>query len=157
MTLLWLPICSLIELIKRPIFWLIYPVAYLFRHKYRSWALDDSIRNENIKDFGVDKEYCWYGKRWAFVEKYLPYDFCRSWYWGAWRNNSINLMDATERWIGSQTNKKERSQKDSYYEVRTFTSGKKLPYLQYWIGGWRLQIGFLSCGRFQQQIRKIGQ
>ena len=166
MTIILLPICAILELVKRPVFWVIYPVAYWFRRWARAnkdglgrllWAtLDDSIRNENLKDYNVDLEYCYYGKRCVFIEKYLPHDFFRSWYWGAWRNNSINLMILTEKWIGTKLTVISRKQinAESFYEVRRFASGFKLPYLEYWFGKWRLQIGFISCGRFQQQFRR---
>lgn len=158
---------ALIELIKRPIFWLIYPIAYSLRKwcrvsKYNSakllwYALDDTIYYENLKEYGEDLEYCYYGKRSKFVEKFLPYDFCRSFYWGAWRNNSINLMNETEKWIGPKISIVSHNDLGgkSFYEIRLFASAHSLPYLEYWIGGWRLQIGWISCGRFQQQIRKL--
>ena len=166
MPILWLPICTILELIKRPIFWVLYPFAYMRRKQCReifNWptddllwlALDDVIHNESVNDYGQDVEFCWFCKRSSFVEKYLPYDFCRSWYWGAFRNSSINLMNLTEKWIGQKTAVISRKQwGKSFYELRQFEHAR-LPYLEVWIGGWRWQCGFISAGRFQQQIRKL--
>lgn len=160
MTALIIPLAALVELLKRPVFWLLYPFAYALRKRVRArltfWpycflnlALDSSIWRENMLVYNQDVEFCWYGKRSDFVEKWLPYDFARSFYWGAWRNSGINLMETTEDWIGEM--------KDSVpvYSVRTFASGVKLPYLEVWFGGWRFQCGFISCGRFQIQMRKL--
>jgi hypothetical protein len=44
----------------------------------------------------------------------------------------------------------------SFYTRRTFSSCRTLPYLEYWIGKWRLQCGWISCGRFQVQFRRLG-
>ena len=154
MTLLWLPICIFLELIKRPIFWVLYPIAYVFRHKYRSWPLDDVIHNESMNIYGKDVEYCWYGKRSAFVEKILPFDFCRSWYWGAWRNNGMNLVCKLEDMVGPMiiVRKYIKLWGKSKYEEREFKCGR-LPYLELWFGAYRLQCGFISAGRFQVQFR----
>lgn len=166
MRILLLPLATLVELVKRPIFWVIYPVAYLLREWVRTrrnpvtwilWcALDDTIVYDNINRGLPYGEYCQYGKRSPLVEKYLPYDFCRSFYWGAWRNNGINFMTLTEKWIGEKVSvtRKWESGK-SFYEEKTFASGAVLPYLEYWIGGWRFQCGFISCGRAQLQLRKL--
>lgn len=162
MRILLLPLFALIELVKRPIFWVLYPFAYYFRAQARKncillwYVLDDSILRDNIKNGDPEVEYCYRAKRSAFVEKWLPYDFARSFYWGAWRNNGINFMTLTEGWIGAKISavRKWESGK-SFYEVRTFASGAVLPYLEMWIGGWRFQCGFISCGRFQVQFRKL--
>ena len=150
-------IAPILELVKRPVFWVLYPVAYLFRKQFRSWPLDDVIHNESLKDYGQDVEFCWYGKRSAFVEKFLPYDFCRSWYWGAWRNNGMNLVVILEQLIGPVTvpvRAYALALHASYYEVRTF--GKlKLPYCEAWAGSWRFQCGWIKAGRFQIQFKKI--
>ena len=164
MTILWLPVAAIAELIKRPIFWLLYPFAYSLREWVRTrrnpitwvlWcALDDTIVQDNINRGLPYGEYCQYGKRSAFVEKYLPYDFCRSFYWGAWRNNGINFMTLTEKWIGIKLSTDRRwTSFKSFYEIRLFEHGARLPYLEYWIGGFRIQAGWISCGRFQIQAR----
>jgi hypothetical protein len=42
----------------------------------------------------------------------------------------------------------------SFYEVRKFPLGY-FPYLELWAGAWRFQAGFISCGRWQIQARKL--
>jgi len=166
MITLLLPLAALAELIKRPIFWALYPLAYALRKRIRErltfwpyrflWlALDSTIWRENMLVYNKDVEFCWYGKRSAFVEKYLPYDFARSFYWGAWRNNGINFMTLTEGWVGAKISavRKWESGK-SFYEVRTFAHGAALPYLEFWPKpGFRVQCGWITCGRFQLQAR----
>lgn len=162
MRFLILPLVSILELIKRPIFWLLYPFAYVGRKWVRLhpfcnplyWALDDSIIESNIKYGNPIKDFS-HTTRSTFVEKRLPYDFCRAFYWSAWRNNSINLMLMTEKWIGVRGEEAYRKQWNakSFYVLSRFSSGIILPYLEFWFGTFRLQLGFISCGRFQQQFR----
>ena len=173
--MLILILSSIAELIKRVIGVVLYPLAYWFREWARtnqagSWcafalwlALDDTIHFEGLKMYGQSIDYCAYGKRepldWITERlKDGPFkEFARSYNWSAVRNSVINFMVLTEGWIGNRVSVISRKEwGKSFYEVRQFSSGIKLPYLEYWIGGFRIQCGFLQCGRFQQGIiRKI--
>lgn len=154
------------ELVKRPVAWVVYPFAYPRRVELRAsvgkpvlwYFLDDTIHNENLSEFGVDADYCTYGKKSAFVEKFLPFDSVRSWYWSAWRNSAINLMVELEQMVGPMQRpiKTIRIGTRSFYEVGKFLLARELPYLEFWIGSWRLQAGWLTCGRWQLQFRNLG-
>lgn len=168
MRILLLPVFALAELIKRPIFWAIYPMAYRFRGwarrggskaAYALWlALDDSIVKDSLARCGKPLEYCCYGKTSAWVEKLKDgafKEFARAFYWGAWRNNGINFMSETEVLVGSRIGTSQpRPAGASFYEVRLFSGGYCLPYLEWWPwAGFRVQCGWISCGRFQVQAR----
>ena len=171
MTFLILPLMVVFELIKRVIAIPIYPIAYICRKWPRTnktglgwvlWAvLDDSIVVDSINRGYGPLEYCGYGKRapLGFITEKLPKgrftEFLRAFSWGALRNNAINLMVLTEQWIGNKTETISRKEwGKSFYEVRKFSGGLKLPYLEVWLfSGFRIQCGFISCGRFQVQAR----
>lgn len=159
-----LVVCSALELIKRPIFILIYPIAYWRRSWPRQgkgllWlALDDSIVVDGLALSAGVLEYCSYGKREPlnFITEQLPAgrfrEFMRAWNWGAWRNNSINLMILLERKIGVITEIMYNPRR--IIERRRFRCGWTLPYFERNICGWKLQAGFLTCGRWQLQIKR---
>lgn len=125
---------------------------------FLAYALDDTIVADNVKNGGPAVDYCLDGKKSALVEK-LPdgkfKEFMRSYYWSALRNNSINLMTEMEKKVGNMVKVISRHDYNakSFYEIRLFESGMELPYLEYWIGKYRLQIGFIKCGRSQIQFR----
>ena len=64
-------------------------------------------------------------------------------------------MIITEKLIGNKISVISRKEwGKSFYEVRKFEHAI-LPYLEYWIGNYRFQCGWLSCGRWQIQFKKI--
>ncbi len=164
--MIYLILIPVFELLKRIITTPLYPIVFLFRewarekNSFLAYVLDDTIVADNIAEGYPPYEYCGYGKRDKLVEK-LPEgkfkELMRSFAWGAVRNNSINLMVELEKKVGTLVEVKSRHQYNakSFYEIRLFTSGLELPYLEYWIGKYRLQIGFLSCGRPQVQFRNL--
>lgn len=170
MKIFWLPIAALAELIKRPVFWALYPFAYACRGWVRtrvnfiSWglwfALDDSIVADSMARGAGPLEYCSYGKTSAMVE-WMPAgaikEFCRAFYWGAWRNNAINLAITIERKTGPCVGTVKHyafGRHTSFYDIRRFAGGLCLPYLEWWpTATFRVQCGWISCGRFQVQAR----
>ena len=162
----YLFLIPIFELVKRIITVPLYPIVFLLRewarekNSFLAYILDDTIVSDNVANGYDPLEYCGYGKRDPLVEK-LPEgafkEFMRSFAWGAIRNNSINLMVELEKKVGAMKSVVSRKQYNdkSFYEVRLFECGLELPYLEYWIGKWRLQIGFLTCGRPQVQFRKL--
>lgn len=162
--MLYLILIPIFELLKRLITVPLYPLVFLVREWARSkssflaYALDDTIVADNVANGKPAVDYCVGTKQSKLVEK-LPdgpfKEFMRSYYWSALRNNSINLMVELEKKVGTMVAVKSRHDYNakSFYEVRLFTSGMELPYLEYWIGKFRIQIGFLKCGRPQIQFR----
>jgi len=160
-------LCAVLELLKRPLFLIIYPVAYAMRRRLRArpygwrrllwYALDDSI----LQDGGED--YCLTPAKMSKLVERLPAgklkEFFRAWYWSAWRNNSINLMIQQELHVGciNAVIFYAGFFGKSKYELRRFDHIKfYLPYLELWFGAYRFQAGFISCGRWQIQFRKLG-
>lgn len=169
-----------LSLIQKAISLILYPLAYILRDCTRGqqiiadiiylpnhgiskllwYILDDSILIENRKVFHNDKEYCYYGKRSIIIEALIPEwffkDFFRSYYWGAIRNSFINWS----RWhafikIGHMTsviNHINLGNEKSFYQYREFYFSNR-PYLQLWYGTFFLQIGFLSNGRFEAEVK----
>ena len=119
-------------------------------------VLDYSIVRDSISKSGKPLHYCSYGKRNNMVEK-LPEgrfkEFARSWAWGSLRNSTINLMIVLEKWVGVKTSVMFHFGGDkSFYEIRRFKR-LALPYMQFFIGPYRFQAGWLKCGRWQVQFR----
>lgn len=164
----YLVLFPMVELVKRVVFVALYPFAYACRKWARAhhgllWAvLDDTIVADSVNRGAGPLEYCCYGKRapLGFLTERLPAgwftEFLRAFSWGALRNNGINFMTLTERWIGQRTGTVSRKTwgEKSFYEVRQFAGGLRLPYVELWPwAGFRVQCGFISCGRFQVQAR----
>ena len=166
-----LPIFALLEIIKRIVTIPFFPIAYFCRESAREdkdnsvfckliwFLLDDSI-NETGKP---PLDYCTYaGKEpLGFITERLPEgwfkEFMRAWNWGAFRNNTINFMIWTQNKIGAKVEviyRKQWGTEPSFYEVRKFASGIKLPYFEWWpLKGFRIQLGWISSSRWHSQAR----
>lgn len=159
------------EIIKRVIGLFIYPVAYLCRGLCRTekrsfifkflWLfLDDSIVKDSLNRASLYLDYCCYGKRepLGFITERMkdgPFkEFLRSYSWGCLRNNAINLAIVLENYVGPMQSVLKHYGNKSFYEVRRFKS-LALPYLELWLGRYRLQAGWLKCGRFQAQFKYV--
>ncbi len=120
-------------------------------------SMDYAIIRDSIANCGEPLPYCSYGKRNTLVEK-LPdgniKEFFRAWVWNSFRNNGMNLVCKLEDLVGPMLilRKYVKLWGKSKYEEREFKCGR-LPYLELWFGEFRLQCGFISCGRFQVQFR----
>jgi hypothetical protein len=120
--------------------------------------LDDSINAEGRLKFGKDIDYCAYGNRSDLVEK-LPEgkfkEFCRAWYWSAFRNSAINLT-----WtlcLGDMTGEDIiKGEKPRNFIVRRhYPGGKSRLYVQFYPwGDFRIKCGWLTNGRFEVQFRR---
>jgi len=156
---------ALLQLARRLLSPVVYPLAYLCRHTIRTdevlmrheqaasvgvvlwkpkrlkalWLLlDDSINAEGRLKFGKDIDYCHYGNRSALVEK-LPdgafKEFARAYHWSALRNSCINLS-----WIlalGDMTDEKilYGSKPRNFIAERTYPGGEKRLYVQFYPWG----------------------
>ena len=154
------------EIVKRAITPFFYWCAYVDRKKLRInrdqdkigflwYLLDDSVRNYNLAlNPPIDVEYKSDDHpHYAIVPSSSAWtNFWRSFLWGALRNNCINL---THAWSAGEMNWSVTSfyaDGKSFYRIGYYNHGR-LPYLEYWIGAMRLQLGWLSNGRWQVQFR----
>lgn len=156
---------TIFELVKRIIGIFIYPFSYCLRQwpvtdKSFWWLwMDDSIVVDSIARGYGPLEYCGYGKKEPldFITERLPAgkvkEFMRGWNWGAWRNSAINLAITLEKAVGPMQSVMQRYGGKSFCEVRRFKNFA-LPYLEIWIGRHRLQVGWITCGRFQVSFLK---
>ena len=155
---------ALFELAKRIIFIFLFIPAYLVRKWARDYnaryflalllwlTLDDTINAEGVGEYGLNIEYCAYGKRFKPFEL-LPdcglKEFLRAWHWSAWRNSGVNLS-----WYFGAGKKIELRYKIGAIEIRLFEK-KTLPYFEKIIFGFYFQIGWISNGRFEMEIKRI--
>jgi hypothetical protein len=167
-----LPIMTILEIAKRLLGLFVYPVAYYYRDEARKrnerkefsflyYFLDDSIVADSMRRVDKPLEYC--------VKVLLPvpliyaldkaeplgqlfkWDWWRAYNFCALRNSAINLRDALS--VGPMIAFKHYGSARNYYEVREFKNWT-LPYLELWVGKFRLQSGILKSGVWQTQFRK---
>ena len=170
LTIFYYPVYVIYYILKRIVYMFVYPFAYVFRNKARDeskywydyhkairkeykgslfwtliWgALDDVTLYEN-----VDKE-------WIKAPKWLPTDFLKSYYWGAIRNNAVNLSR-----ILAIKEFKDRiihvGGKYNFFEIKHFKGFPYYaPYFQFYIPKTfiRIKAGWLTNGKYEMSIRE---
>jgi len=166
-----------LELIKRPRGWVLYPLAYALRYWSRTYKphadtfyreriytaprnpikwffwiwLDDSVQIE----FG--KEYCPKANKMSNWVEWLSEgafkEFARSYYWSCWRNNAIDLSWALCFGQFTATIGQWWITRTIYYRILRHGNWA-LSQFQADCWGWRLQVGWLTNGKFEVEFRK---
>jgi len=181
LTFVYIPLYLVYYLIKRPIFMLLYPIAYIFRKQ-----ITKNVRTKyDYKEWDKTKQYNWKEKPpliwyllWLilddptyfephgdgeYFDEYLPgwlyekqgkfWEFVKAYYWGALRNNAVNLsrVIAVKGFIDRYVH---IGGKYNFIEVKGF---KGFPYyvsyFQFYIPftkDIRVKVGWLTNGSLRQ-------
>ena len=159
-----------LEAVKRLLSPLLYPVAYAFRGRLRNkkhiiwpgylyepahglhgflfWCLlDDSLMFSQAREY--DNKESRYP---AFIWK-TQSPFLLAWWWAAVRNSCVNWNNWCAFRLGEMVSEEPHYGKN-FYVTRTFKSGAKRPYCEFYLFGKWNQVGWISCGRFEIDILK---
>ena len=157
----------LLEPIKRILSAVLYPLAYALRRQLRTdkvmrpeylyeptffplWLmLDDSIHMETGYDFAAsEKKYpAWIWNNGTAGE------FLLSYWWSAIRNSFVNWNNYCAFKLGDMVSEEPHDGKN-FYVTRTFASGGKRPYCEFWLFGRWNQVGWITGGRFEIDVMK---
>ena len=160
--------------LKRIFFMIFYPISYVFRRKllsireaydfYTDWEEDRNIRSK-LKNKNKILLFLWFalddapyfskGKEY-YEEKcpsWLKLDFLKSYYWGAIRNNSVNLSrflspgrEIEEKYIINKSKAKLIIRKFNFFI-------SKLPFFEIWFTKHvKFKIGWKSYGVFSFRL-----
>ncbi len=154
------------EIVKHPVYWILYIPAYFNRNWVRKnkerniiafilWtALDDSVMHDketyDYENHRIKQEWFDYG-----IPKWLKHApaWIKAWWWGAWRNNSVNLLHYIRLKefkgivfkIGNECN---------FYEIKKFsTFPYYFPYFEFRIKNIMFSSGWLRSGVMQTLVR----
>lgn len=175
LTIIYIPIYLIYYIIKRIIFTIIYPIAYILRKqinkKVRSeydyfidWERHRHIKfNTKIKKlwlflwFALDDAPYFLNNYKEYFDKYIPKyyktEFLKSFYWGALRNNAVNLS----RYIAIYNYKEifVKIGNINKIEIKHFGCFPYfLPFIEFYTGKLRWKAGWLKNGKFEIGIRK---
>lgn len=160
LTFLYIPFYEVYFIIKRPLFMLLFPIAWFFRHEVRGekageykggligWFLWIMLNDECYYDIGNGTQD---------TENHTgTKSFWADYYFSALRNNAVNLSIYVVNWgkpiksdiVGNSSNFVRFSKYAKFPYL--------LPYLQFFFykTDIRFKIGWQSNGRFEQSIRK---
>jgi len=165
MTILWLPLAAIAELVKRVLSALLYPLAYALRFCAREGVIlwpEYLFHPDNVLIwvFLDDSAALEYGKEYANKPKYFPdfiwdtnSDFLKAYWWAAIRNSCVNWNNWRAFKLGTMTSEEPHTAKN-FCVTRTFSSGGKRPYCEFWLFGKWNQIGWIKRGRFEIDVMK---
>ena len=156
----------LLEPVKRVASAVLYPLAYALRfharegsilwpgylfHPDRVWVwvfLDDSVFMEFKKEYADKPKY--YP---AFIWN-TGSNFIRAYWWSAIRNSCVNLNNYLAFKLGEMVSEEPHDGKN-FYVTRTFASGGKRPYCEFYLFGRWNQVGWIKKGRFEVDVMKM--
>jgi hypothetical protein len=164
--MLYLAAYLLLEPVKRVLSAVLYPVAYALRRsvrfhgsmwpEYLYWPrftplwvfLDDSVEMEFWKEYADNPKYY---PAWVWAS---GSDFLRAYWWAAIRNSCVNWNNYSAFRLGSMTAEEGHAGRKNFYITRTFASGAKRPYCEFYLFGRWNQVGWISRGRFEIDVMK---